>query len=287
MRRACAPHRGLPRRAGGCLSRRGAGRQRQLGSGAVGPPAGSCGIAVSGSARLLVRSASRRCGHQCHHPGACLEGRPAEYGRTGQRLDPRLLEHAARARHRRALHPSGPGRGPCADRGNVVVVTPTASGKTLCYNLPVLRRCCTIRRRGALPLSHQSVGPRPTAEPARRPESLGWRMLVQPTTATRLGPVGPTVRRHAQPVSPTPICCTWASCPTTPDGRDFSAAALCRHRRDAHLSRHLWQPRGQRAAPPGAHLPLLRQPSALYLLLGHHRQPRGTGREADGQPVAW
>src|SRR5260370_7776606 len=35
----------------------------------------------------------------------------------------------------------------CADSKNVVVVTPTASGKTLCYNLPVLQRL--VEDRGA------------------------------------------------------------------------------------------------------------------------------------------
>jgi superfamily II RNA helicase len=47
---------------------------------------------------------------------------------------------------------------------NVVVVTPTASGKTLCYNLPVL---------SALPLPHQSARSRPARRTARPRHALG------------------------------------------------------------------------------------------------------------------
>ena len=36
------------------------------------------------------------------------------------------------------LHPSGGGNRACVGRRNVVITTPTASGKTLCYNAPVL-----------------------------------------------------------------------------------------------------------------------------------------------------
>ena len=53
---------------------------------------------------------------------------PALRGVLEQRGIPRLYTHQAEA-FRLA-----------ADGKNVVVVTPTASGKTLCYNLPVLQR---------------------------------------------------------------------------------------------------------------------------------------------------
>ena len=43
---------------------------------------------------------------------------------------------------------------------DVVIATPTASGKTLCYNLPVFSRSAgRSRRPGAVPLSHQGPGP--------------------------------------------------------------------------------------------------------------------------------
>jgi hypothetical protein len=63
---------------------------------------------------------------------------------------------AGRARAGAALQPSAGGLGPGAQAGrHLVVATPTASGKTLCYNLPVLdavlsaapRRCICFRPR--------------------------------------------------------------------------------------------------------------------------------------------
>ncbi len=64
--------------------------------------------------------------------------RPAEYAPFPEDLHPRLVE-TLRARgverlytHQRAAYDA------VAAGGNTVVVTPTASGKTLCYNLPVL-----------------------------------------------------------------------------------------------------------------------------------------------------
>ena len=45
---------------------------------------------------------------------------------------------------------------------NFVVVTPTASGKTLCYNLPILNADPRKHRHArALPLPHQSAGAGP------------------------------------------------------------------------------------------------------------------------------
>ena len=44
---------------------------------------------------------------------------------------------------------------------NAVVVTPTASGKTLCYNLPVLHPCSTILMPGRCTCSRPRRWPRP------------------------------------------------------------------------------------------------------------------------------
>ncbi|HUV95729.1 MAG TPA: DEAD/DEAH box helicase [Anaerolineae bacterium] len=67
-----------------------------------------------------------------------IEASPAEYGETPSALDPRLVKMlAAQGIQRLYLHQSL-AVGAILDGQNVVVVTPTASGKTLCYNLPVL-----------------------------------------------------------------------------------------------------------------------------------------------------
>ena len=44
---------------------------------------------------------------------------------------------------------------------HTVVVTPTASGKTLCYNLPVLQAALASQGEGALPLPDEGTGPGP------------------------------------------------------------------------------------------------------------------------------
>ena len=64
--------------------------------------------------------------------------RPARYGDWDERLDPRLTGAlAARGIERPYSHQAAAIRTVLSGE-NVVVVTPTASGKTLCYNVPVL-----------------------------------------------------------------------------------------------------------------------------------------------------
>ncbi|MGE5506896.1 MAG: DEAD/DEAH box helicase [Chitinophagales bacterium] len=68
-----------------------------------------------------------------------LPARPARYGEWPEGIDPRLPQVLGkRGIHRLYCHQAEALRHALAGR-NVVVVTPTASGKTLCYNLPVLQ----------------------------------------------------------------------------------------------------------------------------------------------------
>jgi len=68
----------------------------------------------------------------------CLPARPAEYADFPEGLDPRLCNAlAAQGVHRLYCHQAEAFRRLQAG-SNLVIVTPTASGKTLCYNLPVL-----------------------------------------------------------------------------------------------------------------------------------------------------
>ena len=67
-----------------------------------------------------------------------LPARPAQYAECPSGIDRRLVE-ALRQRGIERLYTHQASAASAALRGqNVVVVTPTASGKTLCYNLPVL-----------------------------------------------------------------------------------------------------------------------------------------------------
>jgi DEAD/DEAH box helicase domain-containing protein len=78
---------------------------------------------------------SQRITHWGHLPA-----RPARHAETPPGVDPRLLA-ALRRRGIERLYTHQALAAEAVLRGeNVVVVTPTASGKTLCYNLPVLSR---------------------------------------------------------------------------------------------------------------------------------------------------
>lgn len=67
-----------------------------------------------------------------------LPGRPAEWAPLPEELDPRLKAALARRGIERLYTHQAEAFAQARLGRNVVVVTPTASGKTLCYNLPVL-----------------------------------------------------------------------------------------------------------------------------------------------------
>jgi len=69
-----------------------------------------------------------------------LAPRPARFADYPDALDDRLREALARRGISRLYSHQTEAVAAALDRENVVVVTPTASGKTLCYNLPVLSR---------------------------------------------------------------------------------------------------------------------------------------------------
>src|SRR5688500_7334431 len=148
-----------------------------------------------------------------------LPAKPAQYAPFPEWLDGRI-GHALRRRGIEQLYTHQAAALEVTRAGkNVVVVTPTASGKTLCYDLPVLdaiakvaprARCTSARPRPWRRISSQSSsGCRPTSTSSSR---------RSPTTATR-HPL--RVRRSARPgtsSSPTRTCFTPGSSPTTRSG---------------------------------------------------------------------
>jgi DEAD/DEAH box helicase domain-containing protein len=79
-----------------------------------------------------------------------LEPRPARYAEWPSALDGRIVE-ALRARGiERPYTHQAEAIGRILDGQNVVTVTPTASGKTLCYNLPVLQAILSDREARAI-----------------------------------------------------------------------------------------------------------------------------------------
>ncbi len=80
------------------------------------------------------RIRNRRCGHP---PPT---GQAGEYVEFPEALAPQLKQSLVIARIRQLYSHQAAAFEHAAAGRNVVVVTPTASGKTLCYNLPVLNR---------------------------------------------------------------------------------------------------------------------------------------------------
>ena len=161
---------------------------------------------------------------------------------------------------------------------HLVVVTGTASGKTLCYNLPVLDallRDCGVA--GALHLSHQGPRPGPARRAGRRSSAPAARQVAVAAydgdTPAACASGDPDERPHRGD-QPRHAARRHLAAPHAL-GRVPAQPALRGHRRDARLPRRLRLPRGQRASPPAARLPLLRGLPGLYPHLRHHRQPGG------------
>ena len=101
-----------------------------------------------------------------------------------------------------------------------MIVTPTASGKTLCYNLPVSTCCSRPERARHVSVPHQGAGRGPAAtNSSAAVEAMGRTSAPSPTTATRR-------RTRAAPSASAPMSCYQsrhaalrASCRTTPNGR--------------------------------------------------------------------
>ena len=112
------------------------------------------------------------------------------------------------------------------DGEDVIIVTPTASGKSLCYNLPVLQEICEGSMR---PGRSTSSPPRPSARTSWRssatsPDRPSWTFRRRSTTATRPPLSARWCVRRARSWSPTRTCSAPPCCPTTPSGSSSSSS---------------------------------------------------------------
>jgi len=105
---------------------------------------------------------------------------------------------------------------------NVVIVTPTASGKTLCYNLPVLDRIIKEPSSRAIYLFRPRLFLRTSL--LNWMKQLRWPGLVSkylPMMEIRLRMPGELYVARVISLLPIPTCCTRAFSPTIPSGSSF------------------------------------------------------------------
>ena len=107
------------------------------------------------------------------------------------------------------------------DGRSVVLATGTASGKSLCYQVPIVEsRAARRRRHRAAGVPDQGAGPGPAAVACASGSCR--RSAPRPTTATPAPTTAPASASTPTSCSPTPRCCTWASCRPTSAGRRSS-----------------------------------------------------------------
>ena len=165
-------------------------------------------------------------------------------------------------------------------RGHTIVTTGTASGKSLCFNLPVLHML-SLRpaRPRPLPVPDQGARAGPGARASR--SCARRRCATRSTTATRRRRSAPRSASARTSCSPTPTCCTSGSCPTTRAWGDFLANLALVVVDEAHVYRGVF---GSHVANVLRRLRRLAEAygtdAALRAHLGDDRQPARARRGA-------
>ena len=218
-----------------------------------------------------------------------LQALPPRWAEFPPGIDGRLTSVAGEARHRATLHAPGRSDQPRHGGRNVVVVTPTASGKTLCYNLPVLEAILNDPTARALYLfPTKALAQDQLGELSGLVETLD----VDIKTYTYDGDTPADARRAVRAAGHIVV--------TNPDmlhtGDPAPPHAVGQPLREPPVHRH------RRAAPRTAASSAATSPTccgacggsarstahpAVHLLLGDHRQPRrACGRRLDRPAVA-
>ena len=158
----------------------------------------------------------RPAGARAAHPGPGRAARASWRGRCRPRSPSGSASTALWSHQAEAIDLARDGR-------SVVVATGTASGKSLCYQVPIAEAAAAPVRRGhgAAGVPHQGAGPGPAAGARRARASPAW--WPAPTTATPAPRSGPGSAATPTSCSPTPRCCTAGSSPTTTGGPRSSA----------------------------------------------------------------
>ena len=173
----------------------------------------------------------------------------------------------------------------------VVVTTPTASGKTLCYNLPVLdrdpeesgdARAVSVSDQGARAGSDGGAARAHEFDRRGRRRS-DRRAHLRRRYAAGCAPHDSHARAHRAQQSRHGALGHPAAPPAM--GEAVREPAVRGDRRAARVSRRVRQSPDQRAAAAAAHLPALRIESAIHLLVRDHRQSGRARGAADRETV--
>jgi len=166
---------------------------------------------------------------------------------------------------------------------NVVIVTPTASGKTVCYNLPVLNAVLENADTRALYLfPTKALAQDQLAELHDLGQRLNHAFGVFTYDGDTPSDARKAIREKGHIVLSNPDMLHTGILPHhTRWNRLFENLRYIRAGRAAHLSRRLWQPSLQRATASAAHRRFLWLEAAIHLQLGDHCQSRRAGEQAD------
>ena len=221
-----------------------------------------------------------------HH--AHIPARAADFVPIPEWLDPRLRAGLERRGVTALYSHQAEAVAAVRDGNDVVVVTPTASGKSLCYLLPTLQALADDPTARALYLfPTKALGQDQVAELGELCRAAELEINASTYDGDTPNPIRSAIRsagpgrRHQpghaprrDPAAPHQVV---PAVRAAPDHRD---------RRAAHLPGPLRQPRGQRPAPPAADLRPLRIAPGDRLLLRHDREPRRARGAADGADAA-
>jgi len=204
-----------------------------------------------------------------HHRRAHFEARPAVYAPVSVSLDPRSSE-ALRGRGIQQLTRTARAFGDRRQGEHVVVVTPTASGKTLCYNLPCSRPSSSSQSR-VLYLFPTKALARTARELTELAKSLPTCACNTYTATLRRRPVARCARGPTS-CSPIPTCSTPHPAHHTKWREPLPESPLRRDRRAARVSRRL-----------RSHLANVAE--AAHAICRHYGRPRSSSWPRPPSPI--
>ena len=202
-----------------------------------------------------------------------IPARPGSYSDFPSNLDPRLVA-ALQGRGIRKLYSHQRAAWDAITAGkHTVVVTPTASGKTLCYNLPVLQSAMQEHAKALYLFPTKALAQDQVAELLELNNAGGLGVRAFTFDGDTPGDARQAVRTRGDIVVSNPDMLHQGILPHhTKWAQFFENSALRGHRRDAYVSRRLRLAHGECHPAAAAGLPVLRSATGVHLLFGDDRQ---------------